>query len=179
MLITLESFDDGCCSKSLFGPKYGQNMNKECHNTISSNWWYDHLSGVLVAGGWWLVGDVLGNISIRHPLQCQIMPLSKHKYSALLHYIILSTTLHVATWHVSDVPPFLQSQLELINFDIDTVMSDALKALFSALTESITDPQWIGIKKHYLCIYIESGKAVCEPFMNNQLVKIFKMPVSE
>ena len=69
--------------------------------------------------------------------------------------------------------------LELINFDIDTVMSDALKALFSALTESITDPQWIGIKKHYLCIYIESGKAVCEPFMNNQLVKIFKMPVSE
>ena len=31
--------------------------------------------------------------------------------------------------------------LELINFDIDTVMSDALKALFSALTESITDPQ--------------------------------------
>ena len=51
------------------------------------------------------------------------MPLSKHKYSALLHYIILSTTLHVATWHVSDVPPFLQSRLEFLNLDIDTVIN--------------------------------------------------------
>ena len=91
-------------------PKYGQHMTKQCHPLfyiyqlmIWSPEWY--------GGGWRLVGDVLGNISITHPLQCQIMPDNAAVKTQILcitaqHYFIRNTTRgHVTRERCPSFPP--------------------------------------------------------------------------